>query len=293
MIPSLILKRYFSWRQTIGAGFLISSRLSLIIAIALVAWESGIISETTYSTFILVAIITCIFSPILFSKIFPPYQKKKEAIIIAGNSDILVLLIGKLDLSGQTVILTGTGERISKLFYDSGIQCIYWDNVDIDKIQTIKNTVVNTLVATYEDDYKNQALCIMAKKSGIKTIVALISDPKISLSLEKQGINTVTPMKAMYTLLHGFIKYPEYFEVLYNPEASDNIDVCEIKPISQAIVNSKLRELNLPGDCLVLMISREGKRIVPDGNTRLEKNDILVIIGSKEYMIEIRNMYLT
>ena len=98
-------------------------------------------------------------------------------------------------------------------------------------------------------------------------------------------------MKAMYTLLHGFIKYPEYFEVLYNPEASDKIDVCEIKPISQAIVNSKLRELRLPGDCLVLMISREGKRIMPDGNTRLEKNDVLVIIGSKEYMIEIRNMY--
>ena len=114
-------------------------------------------------------------------------------------------LSGKLDFSGQTVILTGTGERISKLFYDSGIQCIYWDNVDIDKIQTIKNTVVNTLVATYEDDYKNQALCIMAKKSGIKTIVALISDPKISLSLEKTGnkyCNTNESYVHSFTWIH-------------------------------------------------------------------------------------------
>ena len=102
LIPTLILKKYFSWRETLGAGFLLSSRLSLIIAIALVALEAEIINETTYSTFILVAIFTCVFSPIIFSKLFPHYQKKREGIIIAGNNKIVALLVNKINVTIQS-----------------------------------------------------------------------------------------------------------------------------------------------------------------------------------------------
>jgi len=290
LIPALVLKRFFSWRETIGAGFLLSSRLSLIIAIALVAWEAGIISETTYSTFILVAIITCIVSPILFSKIFPPHQKKKEAIVIVGNNEMVASLAGKLDLREHVLILADTGEKIPRMFDESGVEYIYWNKFDTGKISTLKKTEIKTFVATYEEDHQNQSVCLKAKQAGIQNIVALIGDPKISFSLEKQGINTVTPMKAMYTLLYAFIKYPESFEVLYGPEDNDNIDVREVTLVAQNIIGSKLKELKLPGDCLVLMVSRDGRRIVPDGNTSLEKGDVLVVIGSKEYMEEIEEI---
>jgi Kef-type K+ transport system membrane component KefB len=71
MIPALVFKKYFSWRETIGAGFLISSRLSLIIALSLVALKEGLITTMTHSTFILLAMITCLASPLLFMKIYP------------------------------------------------------------------------------------------------------------------------------------------------------------------------------------------------------------------------------
>jgi Trk K+ transport system NAD-binding subunit len=108
--------------------------------------------------------------------------------------------------------------------------------------------------------------------------------------MENEGIITVTPMKAMHTLLHAYIMYPESFDVLYNPADNDNIYVREIKLDAHDFIGTTLRDLHLPGDCLVLMVSRGGRRIVPDGSTIVEKDDVLVIIGSKEYSEELEKI---
>lgn len=290
LIPALVLKKYYTWRESLGTGFLLSSRLSLIIAIALVAWEAGIISETTYSTFLLVAIITCIASPVLFSKIFPKYQKKKEAVVIVGDNEMVASYAGKVDMREQMLIFADAGPRISRMFEDTGTEYIYWDKFDREKVLSLPDAEVVTAIAIYGEDSQNQAVCTEAKQAGIRNVVALIGDPKISYELEKEGISTITPMKAMYTLLYAHLKYPESFEVLYSPKENDNIDVQEVKLVAQNIIGLKLKELSLPGDCLVLMVIRDGRRIVPDGNTLLEKEDVLVLIGSKEYMAEIEEV---
>ena len=290
LIPTMVLKKYFSWKETISVGFLLSSRLSLIIAIALVAWKAGFISETTYSTFILVAIVTCIVSPILFSKIFPKHQKKKEAVVIAGDNEMLASLAGKIDFRKQQLILTDTGPRVTQMFDKIGAEYICWDSFNAQKALSLKDAEIKTLVAAYGEDHQNQAACAMAKEAGIHNVVALITDPKISLALEKQGVRTVTPMKAMHTLLYAYIKFPESCEALYNPEDHENIDVREFILVSQRIIGAKLKELRMPGDCLVLMVSRGSRSIVPDGNTLLEKEDVLVVIGSTEYMAEIEDI---
>jgi Kef-type K+ transport system membrane component KefB len=66
LIPALILRKYFGWRETLGAGFLLSARLSLIIAISLIALKEGLISQSIHSALIIVAMITCLLSPIIF-----------------------------------------------------------------------------------------------------------------------------------------------------------------------------------------------------------------------------------
>lgn len=291
LIPTLILKKYYSWKETFAAGFLISSRLSLIIAISLVAWKAGVITETSYSTLILVAIFTCIVSPIMFSKIFPQSKKRKEGILITGNNEIIISLAKKLYNTEQVIIFADLGKKIQNRLNALEIDFIYWDTFELKNIEKLTDVKVKTLVTAYDTDNKNLTTCNKAKQTEIQNVIAIIDDPKVSYDLEKQGVNTVTPMKAMYTLLYGFIMYPESFEILYSPEDNDNIDVKEIRLVSHTIIGSKLKKLHLPGDCLILMISRQGKRIVPDGDTRLEKGDVLVIIGSKEYLTELESIF--
>lgn len=71
VIPCLvILKKILGIKKSLSAGFLLSSRLSLIIALAAIALSNGIISNSRYSTFVIIAIITCLFSPVISIKLW-------------------------------------------------------------------------------------------------------------------------------------------------------------------------------------------------------------------------------
>ncbi|HIF04888.1 MAG TPA: cation:proton antiporter, partial [Candidatus Poseidoniales archaeon] len=71
LLPALLFRFAFSWRETLAAGSLLSARLSLIIAASLIALELDLIDDATNSAIILVAVISVTFAPLLFNAILP------------------------------------------------------------------------------------------------------------------------------------------------------------------------------------------------------------------------------
>ena len=81
VIPNLLLSRYYGRRNAIAAGFLLSSRLSLVIAASEIGLRLGAITPEINTAIIMVAIITCVFSPAIYARMRPKTQKKaKEAV---------------------------------------------------------------------------------------------------------------------------------------------------------------------------------------------------------------------
>ncbi|WLR52891.1 cation:proton antiporter [Bacillus tianshenii] len=68
LIPSLILRKWFSWHDVLSSGILISAKLSLVIAASAVAMEMDVITSEVNGAIILVSILTCLISPVLFAK---------------------------------------------------------------------------------------------------------------------------------------------------------------------------------------------------------------------------------
>lgn len=66
IVPGLLLARFFGRRNALAAGFLLSSRLSLIIAASAIGLRLGLISPQINTAIILVAIITCVVSPAIY-----------------------------------------------------------------------------------------------------------------------------------------------------------------------------------------------------------------------------------
>ncbi len=48
---------------------------------------------------------------------------------------------------------------------------------------------------------------------------------------------------------------------------------------SEQFIGNKIMDINLPGECLIAIIERDGKIIIPKGNTLLESGDVLSILG--------------
>jgi Kef-type K+ transport system membrane component KefB len=77
MLPSLVfLFRGLSLREVLAAGVLLSARLSLIIAVATVGVELGLLLEEDRAIAILLAAVTATISPTLFRILMPPIEQE-------------------------------------------------------------------------------------------------------------------------------------------------------------------------------------------------------------------------
>ncbi len=79
VVPALLLDKFFGRKNAIAAGFLLSARLSLIIAASAIGLRLGVISPEINSAIILVAIITSVASPIIYSRMRGSSKKQSKA----------------------------------------------------------------------------------------------------------------------------------------------------------------------------------------------------------------------
>ena len=78
VVPSLLLSRFYGRRNAIAAGFLLSSRLSLIIAASAIGLRIGAITPEVNTAIILVAILTCVMSPAIYAKLRGSAQSQEH-----------------------------------------------------------------------------------------------------------------------------------------------------------------------------------------------------------------------
>ncbi len=77
----LALKLYgFSFREALSFGFFHSARLSLIIALADIGLQSGLISLNMFSIFVLLAAFSAVIGPILGKALLPSFSPKKPTL---------------------------------------------------------------------------------------------------------------------------------------------------------------------------------------------------------------------
>ena len=105
----------------------------------------------------------------------------------------------------------------------------------------------------------------------------------VLMSVLVQGM-TIMPLANMLKLagpLRRTLRMPLTFE-----ETGDaNSDFREL-PVPKERIGQSLKDLHLPGGVLVLLIRRDDRFVVPRGNTMLEANDVLTLMGTPEAIHE-------
>ena len=81
---SLLFRVNNTWRETLAGGALLSSHLSLEIAVAAIGVELGVIDQASNSAIVLMAIVTCTISPLIFNRISPAVDTVHRKFVIVG-----------------------------------------------------------------------------------------------------------------------------------------------------------------------------------------------------------------
>ncbi|MCM3295051.1 monovalent cation:proton antiporter family protein [Staphylococcus capitis] len=286
LIPVLFIKRWFDTKTTIASAFLLTSTFSLVIAAAKIAEQLKTISAETSGILILSAVITCVFVPIIFKKMFPIPNEV--------NRRIEVSLIGKNQLTIPIAQnLTSQLYNIS-LYYrkDLSDSRKLSDEITMVEIADYEESLLarlglferDIMVCATNDDEINRNVALMAKKYGVDRVICRLESSNEDAEIKAQGIEVFSNYLSNKILLKGLIETPNMLNLLSNVETS----LYEIQMLNHHYENMQLRNFPFGGDIIFVRIVRNNESIVPHGDTQLRYKDRLIVTGSKEYVDELK-----
>ena len=287
LIPVLFIRRWFDTKTTIASAFLLTSTLSLVIAAAKIAEELKAITSEMSGILILSAIITCVFVPVVFKKLFPIPDEVNRKIDIA--------LIGKNQLTIPIVQnLTSQLYNIT-LFYrkDLGDKRNLPDNVTVIEISEYEESLLERLglfnqdivVCSANDDGLNKMIAKLAKSHGVNRVICRLENSGDDEELKTDGIEVFSNFISNKIFLKSLIETPNMLNILSNVETS----LYEIEMLNYKYENILLRHFPFGGDIIFVRIVRNNESIVPHGDTQLRYKDRLIVTGSKEYVDELKS----
>lgn len=286
LIPVFLIKRWFDMKTTVASAFLLTSTLSLVIAAAKIAEQLKTISAETSGLLILSAVITCVFVPVIFKKLFPVPNEM--------NHRIEVSLIGKNQLTIPIV------QNLTSQLYDISL----YYRKDLSDSRKLSDEITMVEIADYEqgilerlglfdrdivvcatnDDEINRKVALMAKEHGVERVICRLESTNEDLEMKSLGIEIFSNYLSNKILLKGLIETPNMLNLLSNVETS----LYEIQMLNYKYENIQLRNFPFGGDIIFVRIVRNNDSIVPHGDTQLRYKDRLIVTGSKEYVDELK-----
>jgi Kef-type K+ transport system membrane component KefB/Trk K+ transport system NAD-binding subunit len=282
VLPALIFRVRFSWRQAIAGGALLSSRLSLIIAASAIALGLGLIDTTTNSAIILLAISTVTISPLIFSRVLPGQAPKvRKGVVILGSDQLAGVLGQRLAIVGEQVTFVDAEPHGSQAMAHLGFDVVSGNPSDPGVLEQAGLGEAQALIAATGSSESILAVCRLAlEQFAVPNVVARADEPQLQRDLQELGVRVVQTGMALALALEGALHFPAAFASLV--EKGDELDLLDVRLQNPDLVGKALRHIHLPGHALVLGIKRRDGVVVPHGDTTLAEGDILMLAGSPD-----------
>lgn len=279
LLPALLFRTRLPWRQTWAAGTLLASRLSLIIAASAIALQLQLIRPSVNAAIILVAVVTCTISPILFGRILGVEpQTVRKGVVILGADQLSRLVGARLQSQGEPLTFITADLPGSTQLRNAGFAVVEGDPGNPQVLAEAGAATARALLAIGGPAEELLAACRVAKtKFNIPAIAARAEDRAQALALEALQIPAIQAVTATALALEGAIRFPGAFQVLTEP--TRGVDLLDTPLTNRALAGQPLRRIRLPGNALVLGIRRHGEIIIPHGDTVLQAEDILMLVG--------------
>ncbi|HDI7044896.1 TPA: monovalent cation:proton antiporter family protein [Staphylococcus aureus] len=286
LIPVMFIRRWFDMKTTIASAFLLTSTLSLVIAAAKISERLNAISAETSGILILSAVITCVFVPIIFKKLFPvpdEFNRKIEVSLI-GKNQLTIPIAQNLTSQLYDVTLYYRKDLSDRRQLSDDITMIEIADYEQDVLERLGLFDRDIIVCATNDDDINRKVAKLAKAHQVERVICRLESTTDDTDLVDSGIEIFSSYLSNKILLKGLIETPNMLNLLSNVETS----LYEIQMLNYKYENIQLRNFPFGGDIIFVRIIRNNESIVPHGDTQLRYGDRLIVTGAKEYVDELK-----
>ncbi|MCB2179497.1 cation:proton antiporter [bacterium] len=278
LVPMLVMKRHFGWKELFAGGFLLNTHLSLEVAVAVIGLRAGLFDQATSTTVIVFAVLTVLLMPLFFGMLAPDAPKKEKPFhLIVGVTNLGITVGQQLKANGDKVFFIQMDDADKQTLLDADMPAL---EIGFGEWETLNPALIQSALILYDDDLKNLELARQLRKAGFKAVIAQVRDPQHLPEFDAEGVKTFSPALERATMISMMARNPDVLALLTT--TSEERAAKEVLVRSYQVEGKRLRDLNLPGDLLILAIRRNDQLLIPRGNTSFEIGDRVSILGGHE-----------
>ena len=142
-----------------------------------------------------------------------------------------------------------------------------------------------TLVGLMGEE-ENADLCRLAHDElGVSNVVARVASQEAAARCQQYGATAIDPNVALVNVLDHFVRSPSLTGMVVGMDVER--DIVEIEMANPELDGASLRELQLPLDVLVLSVRRDGASLISHGYTRLQRGDLVTVVGQRSSLEQV------
>lgn len=206
-----------------------------------------------------------------------------KTIVLIGGGKLVYFLTRMFISKGYAVtIINNDREESTLLARRVRATVVFGDGSDPRVLGDAEASSADILLAVTPYDHTNLVICQIASlRFQVPRVLALVSDPNNEELFGRLGVTAFSPTKIIASLIEQRAEFEEITNLI--PVGESKIMVTEILLSETAKACGKpLRDLSLPESSLVGYILRDGRPLVPRGDTVLMSGDRLILIALPE-----------
>ena len=286
MVAASLFRLKYGWRETLAGGILLSSHLSLEIAVAAIGLELGVIDQATNSAIILMAIVTSTISPLIFNRFGPTVTAIHRKFVVAGAGRLARMLARRIAGHGEEVFVVDCDPERAEAVSDLGLEFVSGDARDVETWLPLKPETIEAVAVLLPDDEQSLAVSRLAReKLGIDHVTARVHEPNNAKAFADLGVEVVNPSLSPVVELEYLLLYPSVSSLISDLE--DEHDLAEVRLGCAEMSNRPIRDLQLPHGVTIVLVRRNSDVIYPRGHTELQYGDVLTLLGPLEGVREL------
>ncbi|PSQ29460.1 potassium transporter [Halobacteriales archaeon QS_9_67_15] len=202
--------------------------------------------------------------------------------IIVGGGRVGRALAERLEDRGEEVLVVESDEAVIERLRREGFSVKRGDGTDREVLEAVGAGNAKVIAAATADDDVNLLIGQLARNTfGVETVVARVNSPDNVDAFENLDIEAISSGMSIAWSMDNVIERPGIAR--WMTELDREGDVQEVEVTTDSIVDETVAELQdeLPDDCHLALITRDGNNRLPHPEDRIERGDHLTFIGRK------------
>ncbi|MDQ7070312.1 MAG: Trk system potassium transporter TrkA [Rhodobacterales bacterium] len=231
-------------------------------------------------------------------EIFGKVQKKQERVVLIGGGNVGLAVAQALEKQGS---LDGGRIRAKVIEKDRKVAekaadalertiVLNGDGLDTALLAEANIARADAVLAVTDDDKTNLLAAVRAKAEGCSMAIALINDPTLVPLLGPLGIDAyINPRITTVSSILRHIRHGRVSAVYSIGDAEAEVIEAEVLSTSP-IAGQAIRDVDFPEGVLIGAILKGDKLIKPDGHTRVDEGDVIVLFAMTNDVPEVERL---